>query len=230
MTRALEDALKKASKPSAEKHIHFTYTAPEANDIGIDVTNGHIFSNTSTHLFVRRETVNRLRFDIYAHSADTLKNVLSHDQWHMTYTSDTIMDINGDGLKDFVVNWYGSNGCCLKAFTDIYLQRPDRQAFSGMFEFINPTFSPKEGVIRGVGYGHPGQTEMYKYKWNGERVDTLETVEYQKDTDGVKTGKVLGTKGSPGSSHFRDPMVLDAVPKEYWTINGYDWFKGDINN
>ena len=33
--------------------------------------------------------------------------------------------------------------------------------FSKNFEFINPTFSPKEKIIRGICYGHPGETEMY---------------------------------------------------------------------
>jgi hypothetical protein len=230
LTRALEDALKKASKPSAKKHFHFSYSAPDANDIDIDVVNGHIFSNTSSHLFVRRETTNSLRFDIYAHSGDTLIKVASHDQWHLTYTSDTIMDINGDGLKDFVVNWYGSNGCCLKGFTDIYLLRPDRHTFTEMFEFINPTFSLKEGVIRGIGYGHAGETNMYKYKGNDDLVDTLEFVEYQKDDNGKKTGKVLVTSGNSSSANFRKSKVLDDVPKEYRTIDYYYWFSLDDSN
>ena len=41
------------------------------------------------------------------------------------------------------------------------------KTISNNFEFINPTFSPKEKIIRGVCYGHPSETEMYKYKWNG---------------------------------------------------------------
>jgi len=80
----------------------------------------------------------------------------------MEYINDTIRDINGDGFNDFVVNWYGSNGCCLKAFSNVYLLRPDKKIFSNNLEFINPTFSPTEKIIRGVCYGYPGETEMYK--------------------------------------------------------------------
>ena len=46
---------------------------------------------------------------------------------------------------------------------------------------INPTFSPKEKIIRGVGYGHPGETEMYKYKWNGNTIDTMEYVYFERN-------------------------------------------------
>ncbi len=65
------------------------------------------------------------------------------------------------------------------------------KAFSKNFEFINPTFSPKEKIIRGICYGHPSKTEMYKYKWNGETIDTLEYISYETDDQREKTGKVM---------------------------------------
>ena len=144
----------------------------------------------------------------------------------MTYVNDTIRDINGDGLNDFVVDWYGSTGCCLKAFSDVYLIRNDKKTFSNNFEFINPTFSPKENIIRGVCYGHPGETEMYKYKWNGETVDTLEYVYYETDDKGVKTGKVIISDKESYLSNFQIIKRLNSVPSEYKKIEGYDWFTG----
>ena len=127
--------------------------------------------------------------DIYSNNGKKFKKILSHKEWTLTYVNDAIRDINGDGLKDFVVNSYGATGCCLKAFSDIYLLKKDKKEFSKGFEFINPTFSPEEKVIRGVEYGHPGQTEIYKYKWNGEVVDTLEYVYYDTDEEGKKNWK-----------------------------------------
>ena len=131
----------------------------------------------------------------------------------------------GDGLNDFVVNWYGSTGCCLKAFSNVYLLRQDKKAFSENFEFINPTFSPKEKIVRGVCYGHPGETEMYKYKWNGEKVDTLEYVSYERNEKG-KTGKVIISTDRPYGEKFKTLKVLNSVPTEYKKIEGYDWFTG----
>lgn len=144
----------------------------------------------------------------------------------MTYVNDTIRDINGDGLNDFVVNWYGSSGCCLKAFSNVYLLHSDKKTFSINFEFINPTFSPKEKIIRGVCYGHPSDTEMYKYKWNGEVVDTLEYICYEKDDKGNKTGKIIISTDVPYGKKFKVIKRLNSVPYEYTSIEGYDWFTG----
>ena len=138
----------------------------------------------------------------------------------MTYVSDTLQDVNGDGLNDLLVNWYGSNGCCLKNFYAVYLYQPQNGTFSNGYEFINPTFSAKEQVVRGVAYGHPGEAGMYKYKWNGLQVDTLEHIYFEKDEKGKKTGKVIRKTNKEER--------LDQVPAEYKHIYGYDWFLGKV--
>jgi hypothetical protein len=56
---------------------------------------------------------------------------------------------------------------------------------------MNPTFSPKEKIIRGICYGQAGDTEMYKYKWRGRHIDTLEFIAYQKRPNGEKLGNSL---------------------------------------
>jgi len=93
-----------------------------------------------------------------------------------------------------------------------------------MFEFINPTFSPKERLIRGVCYGHPGETEMYKYKWRGEQIDTLEFVSFEKTAKGVKTGKIIISDRRPGKNNSNVLKILNSVPDEYIGIYGYEWF------
>ena len=154
------------------------------------------------------------------------KPVLAHEQWKMEYLNDTIRDINGDARKDFVVNWYGVNGCCLKGYSIVYLLRQNDIGFSKSFEFINPTFSPGESVVRGLEYGHPGETEMYKYKWNKENIDTLEYVSFEKDKDGNKTGKVIVSSALLPTNNNRIFKRLNAPPMEYKKIVGYDWFSG----
>jgi hypothetical protein len=159
--------------------------------------------------------------DIYLQTEDRFVKVLSHKEWGMTYVSDTLRDINGDKLKDFVLNWYGTNGCCLKAFSNVYLFQSNKGTFTSGFEFINPTFSPNEKIIRGIGYGQPGETEMYKYKWDGEGVDTIEYIYFDKNSKGEKTGKVV--RSTEGGQIKR---LLNSVPNEYKKVNGYDWFTG----
>lgn len=191
--------------------------------VSVEIGSGNYFKGPFPYRLIRLSSSASVRIHIYAKSGETWDQIFSHDQWGLEYVNDTIMDINGDGRKDFVVNWYGVNGCCLKGFSIVYLLREDMKSFSDQFQFINPSFSPKEHMVRGVNYGHAGYTSMYKYQWTGERVDTIEYVSYQLDNDLNKTGKV-----ELRDVDFRVIKVLPSVPKEYRKIDGYDWFTGDI--
>lgn len=197
--------------------------------VEISISSDFYFSNEVSHFIIKRNTPDAIYIDIFSKEDKKVKKVLSHEQWNMTYRNDTIQDINGDGLKDFVVNWYGATGCCLKAFSNIYLLRKDKISFSKNFEFINPTFSPKEKIIRGVCYGHPGNTEMYKYKWNGENVDTLEYVSFERNENG-RTGKIIISNRIPFEKNFKILKKLNSVPSEYKKIEGYDWFNANEFN
>ena len=226
MVQVLNDILQKTEQHGGKNRFTENYTIKETDStyqIEVKISGGFFFSKKNPHLIIRRYTPNDTYIDIFSKTNKEYKKVLSHKQWLMTYTGDTLQDINGDGLKDFVVNWYGATGCCLKGFNNVYLQRQDQKSFAEGLEFINPTFSPKEGIIRGICYGQPGETEIYKYKWNGEQVDTVEYVSYQRNTKG-KTGKVIVSKDRSGKKPGY--KVLNTVPKEYRKIKDYDWFTG----
>lgn len=226
--KVLQDALKIANQNiGKDRFINKYEVSPDSITVGVEINLDYHFTKAKPHLIIRRNEPTTIYIDIYSKGDSKFEKVLSHEQWKMEYVNDTIRDINGDGINDFVVNWYGSNGCCLKAFSNIYLLRLDKKTFSDNFEFINPTFSPKEKIIRGVCYGHPGETEIYKYKWNGEKVDTLEYISYQKNDVGLKTGKVVISKDEPCGDKYKILKVLNSVPTEYRKIDGYDWFTGN---
>jgi hypothetical protein len=116
------------------------------------------------------------------------------------------------------------SGCCRRNVYFVYLFRPQSGTFSRKYFFINPTFSPKEKLIRGVEYGQPGETPLYKYRWNGLRVDTVEYI-YRVQQGGVafmRTRKYRS--GLPGQ---KDGKALKAVPMEYRHIEDYAWFLGN---
>lgn len=227
LEKVLQDALKIAYQNiDKNKFIEKYEVSPDNIPVGVEINLGYHFTKTTPHLIIRRNEPGAIYIDIYSKRDSKFEKVISHEQWALTYLSDTIRDINGDGLNDFVVNGYGTSGCCLKAFSNVYLLRQDKKAFSENFEFINPTFSPKEKMIRGVCYGHPGETEMYKYKWEKEKVDTLEFVSYERN-EKEKTGRIIISTDRPYSDKFKTLKVLNSVPAEYQKIYGYDWFTGD---
>ena len=228
LAEILADALEIATKNVHKETFHTDYeaTANDEYDVKVDIKLDYHFTKKYSHLIIRRMIWNNLFIDIYSKKNNTFEKVLAIEQWLFTYVNDTIRDINGDGLNDFVINGYGASGCCLKAFSIVYLLRHDRKTFSNDFDFINPTFSPNEKIIRGICYGHSGQTEMYKYKWNGERVDTLEYVYYERNQENERTGKVIISTKPPYIDNNKVLKRLNSVPNEYKKIEGYYWFEG----
>jgi hypothetical protein len=219
------------SAQNIDKNIFYTfYEVKFANEdiVKVEIDLDHHLTRQSPHLIIRRYGLGEVNIDIYARRNNQFEKAVSHEQWALTFVNDTTQDINGDGLKDFVVNWYGSTGCCLKAFSNVYLQRQNRRTFSKEFQFINPTFSPSEKIIRGVSYGHPGHTSMYKYRWKGEAVDTLEYIYFEENDKDEKTGKVIRERHQSHSMNRKRLNRLDSIPTEYKNIEGFDWFKGDF--
>ncbi len=227
LVKVLQDALIIANQNiDKDKCIKKYEVLCDSLPVSVEINLNYHFTKKNPHLLIRRSEPSAVCIDIYSKIGNKFEKVVSHEQWSMTYVNDTIQDINGDGLNDFVVNWYGSTGCCLKGFSNVYLLRKGEKTFSESFQFINPTFSPKEKIIRGVCYGHPGETEMYKYRWNGEKVDTLEYISYERNEKG-KTGKIIISTHKPYGDNFKTLKILNSVPPEYIKIEGYDWFTGN---
>jgi hypothetical protein len=229
LDQVLRVAVKKANQNIGKsKFIEKYEVYPDSIPVIVEINLDYHFTQANPHLIIRRNEPNTFFIDIYTKRNSQFEKVLSYERWALEYIGDTVRDINGDGLKDFVVNWYGNTGCCLKAFSNVYLQRTDKKTFSENFEFINPTFSPQEHIIRGVCYGHPGETEMYKFKWNKEAVDTIEYIYYEKNDKGDKTGKLIVSNSLPYSDKHKVLKRLSYIPAEYRKIEGYDWFTDNM--
>jgi hypothetical protein len=181
-----------------------------------------LFSAKYKYLIIHRNSPSLINIDVYIKRDNKFEKVITHEESNLTYVNDTIQDVNGDGQKYFLVNWYGNNGCCLKNFYIVYLLHADNGTFSQNYEFINPTFSAKEKVIRGVRYGQPGETELYKFKWNGLKVDTVEYIY----PDIRRKGHYLKSDRLPYASKSAKETILKDVPTEYKNIYGYNWFLG----
>ena len=190
--------------------------------VEVDILIGRLFSNKNKYLLIHRHNPETTYLDLYVIQNNKFKEIISNTYhfYEEAYIKDTIKDVNGDGLKDFLINLYSSSGCCRRDNYLVYLGRVKNVAFSEEYEFMNPTFFPKEKIIRGVGYGHPGEVGLYKYKWNGLKIDTIEYI-YPNFKD---TNSFIKTKKKSYRPTEEEGLKLKSVPKEYHNIVSYEWF------
>lgn len=223
LARMLQDVLLYANKHKNEysfqkklRSWNFAYAAEAV------LSFGHLFSLQRKHLIVKRMLWGTtLAVDVFLYGNHKFKRVCSQYFENNTFVKYLIKDVDGDNAPDFLMHWYPSSGCCIRDVCNVCLQKRHTGVFTGKYRFINATFSPFEKIIRGVGYGHPGDVQLYKFKWDGLKVDTIEFIfpdtiskkfhvfKHWNDFDNRKAGKFLAF-----------------VPKEYHNIEGYDWFKG----
>jgi hypothetical protein len=185
-------------------------------NVNVSIAFGKIFSKKINHLIIRRKSRNGVQINIYKATKNEFEQTMYRNQDGMTYLNDTIKDVNGDGKKDFLVHWYPSSGCCRRNVYNVYLQN-EQGKFSKDYEFINPTFYPKEKIIRGVKYGYGA--DLYKYKWNNLTVDTIEFIK----KDESNPNKFYITKkwdyNNPPIVKYR---IIKKMPKEYENIDDID--------
>jgi len=181
---------------------------------------GYLFSKNEKHLITRRSIAgSEIHIDIFVLRGTKFKPLLTTGLDMMGYLGDTVRDVNGDFYKDYLFHWYSSAGCCRRDVYAVYLYDGSRNTFSKKYTFMNPTFSSKEKIIRGVEYGHPGEVPLYKYKWNGTKVDTIEFI--YPDT---AKGKFYLSKIEDFDLAKQKGKVLNSLPQEYRNIESIDWF------
>jgi hypothetical protein len=187
------------------------------------ITLVHWISPKYKHLLMKTNTSNNVYIDIFLFEDNKLINVLNRIEWKMTYESDTFMDVNGDGYKDFVLNWYGMNGNWLKNFSDVYVFRKQSGDFQNFINFYNPSFYPLEKKVIGIYYGAPGQVDMYKYQWIKDTALEVEKLSLEIKND-KKTNRFIKTeiKGKT-----KRKIVLKSAPDEYKNSDWYEWFLGE---
>jgi len=220
LAKALSKALSYAAQNKSKQSLTYSFEmlSPDSSfNSTTSVFYGDLFTKGKKHLFIRQQGL----LDIFLLQEDRFKLVCEHKQDAMTYINDTLKDVNGDNYKDFLVHWYPSSGCCRRDVYNVFLYLPTTGGFTSDYEFINPTFSAKEKIIRGVQYGHPGEVALYKYKWRNLMVDTLEFV-IPKD---INRKQFYVTQKS---DWHRPPIVksklVDKIPKEYENIESIEWF------
>jgi hypothetical protein len=218
----LKDLLKIADRNKEKNHFYKEVSIwnYQGGSTDASLSFGYLFSNKEKYLIIRRIIAGSLTVvDIFVLEQSKFRHLLTKSRDNMGYIDDSIKDVNGDDIKDFLFHWYPSSGCCRRDIYDVFLYNEANHKFSDEYEFINPTFSSKEKVIRGIEYGHPGSVPLYKYKWNGAKVDTIEFI-YPDTTK----GKFYLSKVRDYDMAVQKGKVLKGLPKEYRNIESIDWF------
>lgn len=195
------------------------------SNLYVTVKYGNIFNKRDIHAVITVGSSYRNLICVYYYNksegADSLDTLLYTDKYYNIYDGDTIQDVNGDKNKDFVIKAYPMSGCCLAELRDVYLFRTANK-FSEKYRFVNPTFYPKEKVIRGLTYDH--NPSLYKYKWNKLKIDTVEHItpnlEDTTRNSFYKTKKWL----NPYDLKNIKKIKLNSIPKEYYSIDNFDVF------
>lgn len=220
---ALDTAKKYLSLEKFKKE--FYHEIPESDyGIFISINIDRPFNRSQKHLTIKRGFDDWTHVYIFKIEKHNLIPVLKHGQEGHSFIEDTIFDVNGDKLKDFLIHSFSSAGCCPRNLYTVYLNKGTNGEFISEKEFMNPTFYPKEKKILGMTYGHIGAVSLYKFKWKGTEIDTIEYI--YKDTNSNNKYPYFKTKKEVWLEDTGTIVPLEKIPKEYIGI-GNDWF--DIN-
>ena len=224
--KAMVDALQKIADSFHGEDWEYTYDFDKGEGdtphIRVDIKVQKYFKETYYAVIYASDYVNTL-VRLYRIDHDVMQEKLSEYFPWMTVPSDTIFDANGDEVKDFALRFYPSSGCCRRDIYYLYLSPEKKEGQLSYIELINPTFYPKEHLIRGIGYGWPGQVELYKYRWRGEVLDTLEYILPDMATKGkifLKAKRIRDFYDTAKGKEIR----LTKLPKEYQTVIDLDYF------
>lgn len=190
---------------------------------------GHLFDKCYKHLIIRIPPINtpyekledpiNIFLYVLKDSHFTLLCNASDSSGNETgaYQGDTLQDINGDGYKDFVVDWYSTCGCCPRADSHIYLYNPKDGSIADDLALLNPFFLPNKKLVYLMSYGWPGQIALYKCIWRGFKLDTIESVStsYVHENMFEITNEITGAK-----------KIVHGLPAEYNCIDqaNLQWF------
>ena len=131
--------------------------------------------------------------------------------------NDTLIDLNGDGFKDLLIEYYGASGTGLKNGIGVYLYDNSKKKLKpceALNHLANPTFYFDKKIVVGYYLGNGGGTAT-KLKWNGLRLDTLEHIGIDVINNGSSLSfKLISVDYSTKRQSSRTLETMD-LPKEY---------------
>lgn len=192
------------------------------NIIAAHLRFGNLFEQHRQHLLIRLTSFERSLITILILENGKFRKVVDSEHTYAIYLNDPLRDVNGDTLMDLAIFWHPPPGCCPEENCTVYVYNPANGGFAGAQSFTNPSFFPKEKVIRGLEYGHAGEAGLYKYVWNGAKATPVEFVYPYIDHKGM----FIKTEIPAHYPTEEDGEILNGLPAEYEKINRafLNWF------
>lgn len=188
---------------------------------------GNIFSKDRKHLLVKRyfnpfegyETY--FYTDIYLLLGNRFKKLVA-DTAEIGFTEDSLVDVNLDGFKDFMISSYSGAGCCPRDARTVYLYNPKTGNFEGEGLF-NPEFDNAKKLVYQMDYGYPGELSLDKYRWEGlslVKIESIYPTHIGLSMDSFVKPYCFTRTTYPGEK----TETLKTVPPEYRKLKNYDYF------
>lgn len=215
--------IKANSNNTFDKSFSTTQDNHQDHNLKVEVKLGYLFSQSYKNLLIIGASNLETRIYIYNSDGTDFNQLMTKKYSNYSFPIFSIKDINADGLKDFLVNWYPASGCCRRNIYDLYLSKEDN-TFGKEITLVNPTFYSKERVIRGVTYDHPGLASLYKFKWNKLNLDTVEYI-YPNLKDTLQLSYIKSSHKRYSSSKNQQLEKLKSLPQEYNSVSEIDYFK-----
>jgi hypothetical protein len=182
-----------------------------------------ILRRSSPVLHGREQPTHVIDIFYYSSYDNTFKGIKAFGESLENFVSDTVQDVNGDGRMEFVANYISTMQDLKFRYSIVTLFENDTTCLTGSTSFPNPSFSAKEKVVRGVLAGKAGQTEIYKYQWNGFEVDTVEYIYHDSEP-----GRFIKSPFLPFDKRNTVNVMekLNTIPAEYQNLPELNWFLG----
>lgn len=160
----------------------------------------------------------------YGQTRSSLKaqaqKVIAHLKKQRDYPNggqDTLMDLNGDGYKDILIEFYYPLGTGLKNGIAVYLYNNRKKKFESceqLNHLTNPTFYFNKKIIVGY-YVSVGSGDATKLKWHGLRVDTLEHIHININDKGNDLRFTITSLNYLTKKKTTKTAKMVQLPKEY---------------
>ncbi|RYD93358.1 MAG: hypothetical protein EOP50_11260 [Sphingobacteriales bacterium] len=113
------------------RHEYETMTNDSLWNVHVSLAQGPILVSNRTHLEVKVNTPGAVEIRFYERSKGHFRLLLKADTDEPV--SDTLRDVNGDGITDFLLSDYSSAGCCPRERWHVWCYLPATGALAGRY-------------------------------------------------------------------------------------------------